>query len=212
MQALPRTLPPLPLPMDRAFLAGASPCSKLSAAARRKRDFRDAGFQGGCATRAARRAQEAATDSSEVSVPRCRRRTHLSRVVAKQPCKRCRHPRVAASRTSSTSCCTALPRAWSAARPRAVPARGLALSSAPPARCARAACSCRARGFVLQLQGWFPPCFLTVLSAGHGRSTAKESSHKPASACRKQARASRILLCRPLRALACLSFQPQRGS
>lgn len=68
MQALPRTLPLLPLLMDRAFLAGASPCSKVSAAARRKRDFRDAGFQGGCATRAARRAQEAATDSSEVSL------------------------------------------------------------------------------------------------------------------------------------------------
>ena len=148
MQALPRTLPPLPLPMDRAFLAGASPCSKVSAAARRKQDFRDAGFQGGCATRAARRAQESAADSSEVNTVKHWRQVHLSRVLAKQTYKRCRHPRVAASRTSSTSSCTALPRAWSAARPRAVPARGPALSSAPPARFVAAASLCRARGFL----------------------------------------------------------------
>ena len=80
MQAQPRTLPLLPLPMDRAFLAGASPCSKVSAAARRKRDFRDAGFQGGCATRAARRAQEAATDSSEVGTPILLVQVHSSNV------------------------------------------------------------------------------------------------------------------------------------
>ena len=85
MQTLPRTLPPLPLPMDRAFLAGASPCSKVSAVARRKRDFRDAGFRGGCATRAARRAQEAATDSSEVGLPN--RWLGSFQVLAEQPGK-----------------------------------------------------------------------------------------------------------------------------
>ncbi|KAK9825371.1 hypothetical protein WJX81_005877 [Elliptochloris bilobata] len=70
VQALPRALPPLPHSlegMDRAYLAGASPFSKVSAAARRKREFRDAGFRGGCDTRAARRTQEAAADSSEAS-------------------------------------------------------------------------------------------------------------------------------------------------
>jgi len=42
--------PALPRMGDRLFLAGASPYSKVTAAAKRKRDYRDAGFRGSCQT------------------------------------------------------------------------------------------------------------------------------------------------------------------
>lgn len=61
---------------DRLYPAGASPFCKVAAAARRKRDFRDAGFGRGCRTAAmgAKRTQDAAAEGAEVGFARSLKR------------------------------------------------------------------------------------------------------------------------------------------
>lgn len=136
-----------PLPMsDRLYPAGASPFSKVAAAARRKRDFRDAGFGRGCRTAimGAKRTQDAPTaESAEVGFARASKRRLLLTVASAAASQlglcnfvNCSRPLRAASAASSTSCCMVQPHGWSADRPPVVPAKGRAPLSALLAGCA----------------------------------------------------------------------------
>ncbi len=86
MQAQPLAQLSGPLPMsDRLYPAGASPFCKVAAAARRKRDFRDAGFGRGCrtATMGAKRTQDApAAEGAEVGFARSLKRRLLLTIVS----------------------------------------------------------------------------------------------------------------------------------
>lgn len=134
--------PALPRMGDRLFLAGASPYSKVTAAAKRKRDYRDAGFRGSCQTCEA--SSKRAPDAQAAPEVRCAEVVHaLGRLQAAGGARTSGltgvpggRPPPAGLAASSITCCMAQRRSWSAARQPAAPARARARWSAPRAGCA----------------------------------------------------------------------------
>ena len=134
--------PALPRMGDRLFLAGASPYSKVTAAAKRKREYRDAGFRGGCQTCEA--SSKRAPDAQAAPEVGCAEAVHaLGRLQAAGGARTSGltgvpggRPPPAGLAASSITCCMAQRRSWSAARQPAAPARARARWSAPRAGCA----------------------------------------------------------------------------